>query len=266
MITKQPQVILFSHTKEPLKAVALAVSAWSSDNFFESLDEIPIQTAIENTQKAQKAFHRTALEYVDTIWVIKNCSRAFQQQITRTRHASFSIQSMRVILKKGFATNGHYTMPPGISEIEKIEFHKKMLTIERMYSDLIDSGVSAEDARGILPLNIHSDISMRINMNAMYHMLEQRLCVNTQWEYRQVATQMKLQVELKLGKFFSSRINAPCLNGNKCPMRNEYCGIPVWNKKYHEQIYIYKNFVRHKNTESGKIITWLDSNEENVGE
>lgn len=265
--TEQPQVILFNHTPSPKKSISLAVSAWTSSNFFESLDEISLDVSKDLTDKAFKAFHRTALEYVDTMWVIKNCSRAFQQQLTRTRLATYSIQSLRVVTRKGFAKNGCYTMPPSLTEDQKQFFHSAMLDIQDNYEYLISQGVSSEDARGILPLNIHSDISFRINLSALYHMLNQRLCVNTQWEYRQVATQIKAQLYDKMGITFADPISAPCVKINKCPMREEYCGVPVWKYDDGIKMDIYRNFVNWKKNPNDKDwdITWLNGEDPTNG-
>lgn len=256
--TKQPKVILYTHTKEPVKSIALAVSAWTSDDFFESVDEISDDISFEYCGKAMKAFHKTALEYVDTVWVIKNVSRAFQQQLTRTRLASYSIQSMRVVTKEGFASNGHYTMPPNLTPEQQIKFHNRMLAIEEEYNDMLSDGIPTEDARSILPLCIHSDISFRININSLYHMLGQRFCVNTQWEYRQVARQIKEQAKEKLGVIFSDRMDAPCVGRNKCPMGDEYCGVPVWKYDESQRMELYNKYVSWKKPNDKWKVKWLN--------
>ena len=256
---KRPKVILFSHTKHPYQSIALAVSAWTSDEFVETPQEIK-DVSIENVDKALRAYHRTALEYLDMVFIIKNVSRAFQQQLTRTRQAGYSIQSLRVVTKKKFATNGHYTMPPSLNKEQQEQYHKGMLEIEKMYEEALESGVPVEDARGLLPLNIHSDITMHINFSSLLHMTAQRLCVNTQWEYRQVVLQMKQQIDYHLGGILSSRIEAPCVHANKCVMRNEYCGVKFWDLPEEERIRIYHTYASCKREENGKVkeIIWLD--------
>lgn len=240
--TKQPKVILYNHTLYPHESIGLAVSAWTSDDFPEDVLQIE-QEAPYLTAKALKAYHKVALEYVDLIFVIKNVSRAFQQQLTRTRMASYSIQSMRVVTKKLFATNGHYTMPPNLTDEQQLEFHDAMLEAEVRYMKMINDGWKAEDARGMLPLNIHSDISMKISLAALYHMLRQRFCVLTQWEYRQVATQIKALVSDELGEQISAPMDAPCVQALKCPMREEYCGIPIWKLDEKNRIHQYMTWV-----------------------
>lgn len=248
MITKMPKVIMFNHTPNPEKSIGLAVSAWhaTSEEFPESFDSFQDDQAKVLARAGMKAFHKVAIEYVNIIFIIKNVSRAFQQQLTRTRHASFSIQSMRMVTKTNFASDGQYTMPPYLDDAQKSEYHEAMLEIESKYNKLISSGVPIEDARGILPLNIHSDITMSINLNALYHMLGQRLCVNTQWEFRQVATQMKELVYKNIGPIFSAPIDAPCVKAKTCPMGSDYCLTPVWTLNEEKRIEFYLNYTKKK--------------------
>lgn len=247
--TKQPKVVLFNHTPDPEKSIALAVSAWHAkdDDLIEDIDNFPPELADKFSKAGLRVFHKTAIEYVNLIFVIKNVSRAFQQQLTRTRHASFSIQSMRVLEKTNFAEKGNYTMPLYMSDLQKTRYHMSMVSIQRNYEKLIGKGVSIEDARGILPLNIHSDITMSINLNALYHMLTQRLCVLTQWEFRQVAMQMKQEIHNKLGEKFSSLIDAPCVKAHKCVMRTDYCGTKVWDLDNDEREAFYKEYTPDDN-------------------
>jgi len=242
MRTKQPKVTLYNFTKNPIATMALPVSAWHAENIIDNIDNISPAEALRMTKAGLRAYHKTAIEYIDTVWVIRNVSRAFQQQLTRTRVAAFAIQSLRVVSKEGFATNGHYTMPDNITDEQKDNFHLTMLKLESMYEELLEEGFLVEDARSILPLNIHSDVTFKINLAGLYHMLEQRLCVNTQWEYRQVAVQIKEQVHAHLGDVFGKLIDAPCIRIKTCPMGKDYCGTKVWELTKDEQMTFYKDY------------------------
>lgn len=244
--TQQPKVFLYDYTKEPDKALGLGISAWHSDDFYENTTDMSDEEATELSDLGLKVYHKVALEYINMIFVIKNVSRAFQQQLTRTRLAGYSIQSLRVVTKKNFAINGHYTIPPNLDENQQNKFHTIMLNIQREYETLIAMGWKAEDARGVLPLNIHSDISMTINLSSLHHMLTQRFCVLTQWEYRQVAIQMANLVRTNIGEKYARDMEAPCVKAKKCPMRNDYCGVPVWKQGFHERQITYKTWVPNK--------------------
>jgi len=241
---REPSVTLLSHTDDPLYAIAMAVEAWESDDLM-PLDRKDHTKILRHVNKALRAYHRTALEYVSLTFLIKNVSRAFQQQLTRTRLASYSIQSLRVVSKKGFATGGHYTMPPNLDEFKKAQFHVAMLQIQDQYEYFIEKGFDPEDARGILPLNIHSDITMTINLNALYHMTEQRLCLNTQHEYRNVVMRIAKEIRTKLHPVLADRISAPCVKVNKCAVK-EFCGIKVWELNREGQELAYETYSKNR--------------------
>lgn len=212
-MTKQPIVTLFTHTSEPLRAIALAIDIWHH----------PIPSHIEETigypynwtedklvdkfRWLMKQPHQTPLEYFSMVWVFKNVSRAWQQQLTRHRLASYSIQSLRVVDPGEFAKEGRYHCPESVKE--KDEYHGSMELIESIYRNMIDSGETTEDARGILPLNIHSPVTMCINYRALVGLLKQRLCIAAQEEWRSVAQQMREEL-IKVHPVFGEPLDCIC--------------------------------------------------------
>jgi len=190
-MTKQAKVTLFSMTARPLETIALAQKVTDSTL-------LPgIHYNLEDGE-AEKIFkhvlsipHQTPLEYINTVWLIENCSRAFQQQLTRHRIGfSYSIQSLRVVDAGDFATQGRYHC----SETVKNEktFHHIMENIQLEYRHMIEvGGEKIEDARGILPLNIHSPITMACSYRALLGMVRQRMCVATQGEWKDVVEGMR---------------------------------------------------------------------------
>ena len=227
--TKKPKVTLVTATENPLLAIAVAVSAWHKKGSIIDDKLFDKDYQIECFGKVLKAPHKTALEYVKCVFVIENVSRAFQQQLTRTRLAGYSIQSLRVVDIPDFATNGNYTMPPNLNISQNGIFHKFMVDTEFNYQTLLNNGMLVEDARGILPLNVHSNITFAINLNSLYHMLSQRLCLDTQWEFRQVAMQIRNQIAIVLGGIFANPIDCPCKKTGKCLIPDNHCGHQMWN-------------------------------------
>jgi flavin-dependent thymidylate synthase len=62
--------------------------------------------------------------------------------------------------------------------------------LQKTYSDLINSGMPAEDARGLLPHNITTRIKYNTNMRALLEHIGLRTCTQAQFEWRGVAFQM----------------------------------------------------------------------------
>ena len=59
-----------------------------------------------------------------------------------------------------------------------------------------------------------------------------------------------------MGILLSDPIDAPCTKCNKCPMREEYCGIPVWRHTPDDRKKIYAEFVSWTKTGKDWLIKW----------
>lgn len=223
-----PYVKLVSITSNPLETVR-----WAADVSRIRIGDDPVKYCQEQgfTQNeladyfinmVQEQF-ATPLEYVHTVWYLDNVSRAAQQQITRHRQASYSIESMRVVPKENFATNRMYHVPDRIANdpVKTEEFHQSMIKIEKEYNRLISEGVEVEDARGILPLNIFSTITMAMNLRSVIHLILARCCAKAQGEVHDIAVMMMNELSPFLGENVAKRIQKPCTLLNKCFMRLE---------------------------------------------
>jgi len=152
----------------------------------------------EYLQNIYNQAHHGVLEFVQFNFRIENCSRALQQQLTRTRTASYCIESLRVVEPRAFAKNGEYVMSKEVAKDlnKRIAYEKSMGNIQDMYCQLIAMGMKPEDARNILPLGIHSTIHMSVNLRNLITFLSARLCVEAQGEIQQLAREI-LQEQMR---------------------------------------------------------------------
>lgn len=142
-------------------------------------------------------------EFVDYTFSIEGVSRAFTHQLVRTRTASFAQQTMRVLdVSQGkgwdYATGPSINSEPSITGEEKIRaqaYHNLMEEIAITYKNLIKWGASIEDARGVLPTNILTNIVMKINMRNFVELIYKRSGPRVQGEYREVLRQMQVVVK-----------------------------------------------------------------------
>lgn len=228
MEIKKPYVKLVTISEYPLETVR-----WAADVSRIRIGEDPVaycerqgftqdDLADYFINMIQEQF-ATPLEYVHTVWYLDNVSRAAQQQITRHRQASYSIESMRVVPKEHFATDCLYHVPDRIAkDPEKLEeFRQSMLDIEKEYNRLISEGVEVEDARGILPLNIFSTITMAMNLRSVIHLVLARCCAKAQGEVHDIAVMMMQELSPFLGEKVAKKIQKPCTLLGKCFMRLE---------------------------------------------
>lgn len=131
-------------------------------------------------------------EFVDYTFMIEGVTRAFTHQLVRTRTASFAQQTMRVLHVEGWG----YGIGPSIKIRSTLmgKYQAAMANIADIYDDLIKDGASVEDARGVLPTNIHTNIVMKLNMRNFVELVRKRSGLRVQGEYRDVLEGMKSQV------------------------------------------------------------------------
>ncbi len=127
-------------------------------------------------------------EFVDYTFLVEGVSRAYTHQQVRTRQASYAQQTMRVLEMGNF----DYVYS---DRIKADPYAKKLVdtclqTIQATYNRLIEEGVPAEDARGILPTNIATNIVCKFNLRTFVDLAKSRTGGRTQGEYQQVVNAM----------------------------------------------------------------------------
>ena len=133
-------------------------------------------------------------EFVDYIFSIEGVTRAFTHQFVRTRTGSYAQQSMRVTDMSGF----DYRLPSsfvGKKETGRYQVYTRcMEMIREEYENLIDLGVPEEDARGVLPTNILTNIVAKFNLRTLSEIVRSRSGGRTQDEYQEVVKKMTDEV------------------------------------------------------------------------
>lgn len=134
-------------------------------------------------------------EFVDYTFMIESVTRAYTHQQVRTRSASFAQQTMRV-LDVSEGPGWSYLTGPTIErdKILSTMYDGCMGHIADLYKFLIRHGATIEDARGILPTNILTNIVMKINMRNFVDLIYKRSSPRVQGEYRSVLEGMKASV------------------------------------------------------------------------
>lgn len=130
-------------------------------------------------------------EFVDYIFLIEGVSRAFTHQVVRTRHGSYAQQTMRIIDVSGFDyVTGPSIKNEGGDQLLNSIYSRGMEMCNDIYKLLIARGAAVEDARGILPTNICTNIVCKFNLRTMSELARTRVGGRTQDEYRAVMAEM----------------------------------------------------------------------------
>jgi len=126
-------------------------------------------------------------EFIDYTFMITGVTRAFTHQLVRTRNGSYAQQTMRMSPMSDFS----YSTGPSIATVEqKAIYDGVMSSINAGYKALILCGVKPEDARGVLPTNIHTNICAKFNMRSFAELVSKRSSSRVQGEYREVVEKM----------------------------------------------------------------------------
>lgn len=120
-------------------------------------------------------------EMIDYIFLMSGVSRAYTHQQVRTRWASYAQQSLRVL------DAGDFDYVFTDKNLENKQAHEAiddcLHVIKDTYRRLIGMGQQVEDARGILPTNIATNIVCKFNLRTLAELARSRTGGRTQSEY-----------------------------------------------------------------------------------
>lgn len=127
-------------------------------------------------------------EFVDYTFLVEGVSRAYTHQQVRTRAASYAQQTMRVLEMGDF--DYVFTDRNNADHRAKAAIIDCLGKIKSTYATLLSMGQAAEDARGILPTNIATNIVCKFNLRTFVELVGSRSGGRTQSEYQQVVKAM----------------------------------------------------------------------------
>lgn len=145
---------------------------------------------------------RSSWEFLDVTFSIRDVSRAMAQQMTRTRFTpidgdlfgSYAMQSQRVTDMSGMGWHNPFYREQGMTaedrRKEEIFDLSAMASIE-VYKGMVASGMKLEDARGILPINLHCNLIAKYNLRMLCDLVQARSSYRAQGEFNVVAAEMR---------------------------------------------------------------------------
>jgi len=152
--------------------------------------------------------HFGPFEHPQITFAVEGVSRSCMAQITRHRHVSFDVQSMRYVsfddVDPADVREGELVVIPpsatdpdwvgrnqksGQIDEEMVEERAEIFkdTIEHAvesYQNLLDLGMPPEDARFVLPIGTKVNMVMSMNARMLMHVADMRAAADAQWEIR----------------------------------------------------------------------------------
>jgi flavin-dependent thymidylate synthase len=196
---------------------------------------------------------KSSWEFCDYVFSIDGVSRGFTHQYVRTRSGHYAQQSQRTVDMSGF----DFIMPEAFQDKEETEFNtlgyefqQAMEAIDGFYERLVACGANPQDARGLLPTNVSTNIIGKFNLRTLSEMARVRLCTRTQGEYQTIFRKMR-DLVLGIHPWAEPFIRVACAadgvccfpNYTECPIKpgvfNPDTGLR-WDKKFDAVIYQYE--------------------------
>ena len=201
------QVKLLDYTQDPVKSLYIAYRT-----AYSALTPMQIDKRVEDgriTREQMEDFierrlqtgHSSPLEQVWFEFGISGVSRSFSHQFVRHRIGiSFEQQSQRYVKFKD--ARFPYSVPESVQRAGLGDKMEHALTdIGRLYQEMLDAGVPAEDARFVLPNATSTNFKVVVNFQEMLHICDLRLCTRAQWEFRKVASLMRAEINRRFPAF-----------------------------------------------------------------
>jgi flavin-dependent thymidylate synthase len=163
-------------------------------------------------------------EFVDYTFLVSGVGRGYTHEQVRTRQASYAQQSMRAVSMEGFdfVSSGKCKKDARESEVHNpvSEFYDyAMNCIDGFYRHLIALGAEIQDARGVLPTNICTNIMVKINLRSLSNLMNDRLCFRASGEYQEVAKEMK-RIVLAVHPWAKPVLQVNCVQYGFCKFKN----------------------------------------------
>ncbi len=213
------KVELVSFTEAPAHTMAMV-----TDTYKGRLDAAPrdIELVWQNLDDIAKTKLQTPMEFIHMTWLIKDVTRAFTHQLVRYRvGTSFCQESMRFYGKhrvyRVLAT--HQATREGIEE-----YSVAVTYAINNYVIMLDNGVPAEDARGVLPTNILTSIFFDCSLRTLQGIMPQRMCCQAQQgEWQPILLKMRRLIEQHMGgAIVANLLEAPYERGEPCGYRASF--------------------------------------------
>jgi thymidylate synthase (FAD) len=213
---------LIGFTPYPEKIPAMAAKLTHSKTKPEELDKSTDKELNAILEQVMSLGHTSVIEHTCFTFAISDVSRSLTHQLVRHRIASYAQQSQRYVDLK----EPNYVTPPKITKDKKMKkaYDETIENIWNEYNRLLDMGIPAEDARFILPNAACTNIIVTMNARSLLNFFELRCCQHAQWEIRQLANKMLIEVK-KVAPSIFKNAGPACKTKKICPENKKDCPL-----------------------------------------
>lgn len=184
-----PRVTLLSATPDPLGALSAACAMYEGRVIRDIEQDLDDEDRRRYWEQVQKTHLKAPLEFIDLHFMVENVSRAWTHQAVRQRTAVYAQESLRFAVKEGIDARPG----PLVQEDQQAldVWNATIVEIWAAYHRLIQLGMPAEEARGLLPHDTLTRMNYKTNLRNLADHLGNRLCTQAQFEWRMVGSAIR---------------------------------------------------------------------------
>ncbi|MBR5933871.1 MAG: FAD-dependent thymidylate synthase [Treponema sp.] len=231
MITILPQT-----DKEPLNTIGYCAGiCWNS----------PVEDKEKNIKRAKSCIqsgHTRTAEYPDVFCIIEGYSaRCIRELYTHIVGTTRLQSSTRYVDAKNMNVDKEF-YSPFKGEAENI-YKGALKNIMEAYTKIEEEGYAKEDAANILPLGMETKIVWKINLRALMHFMNMRLCTRAYKEIRALSVELKekLKVLSPEWEWICENLFVPKCEANGYCDEDHSCGKMISKKEMLQAVEAWKN-------------------------
>lgn len=172
--------------------------------------------------------HLSIAEFIKFNFGIEGIHLANSHQWVRHRLVSNAQKSQRYITHKELVVSLADTYDEeNRSKVARV-FHENW----KLYNELLESGMKAEDARLVLPQAVSTTIVCTMNARELIHIINERTCTCAQNQIRFVANEMLRQAKVVLPEIFC-HVGPKCYELGRCPEKRNGNGCQLFKRNPH---------------------------------
>jgi flavin-dependent thymidylate synthase len=170
---------------DPLGGIAAMCRMYEGKPTY-SLNDISHADRSKYWQAAMETHLKAPLEAVTFHFFIEGVDRAFTHQMVRQRTACYAQESMRFAVVEDLAQKVQLPLTIRAGSDEAAAWERAITGIQEVYDYLVNNGVPAEEARGLLPHCTPTRLNYITNLRSLLEHAGNRLCTQAQFVWRVV--------------------------------------------------------------------------------
>lgn len=230
-IDKPPvaEVELVTCTESIPLAMATVTKGYEGVYEFSEFTEDAVTAEIAEVGKTQL---KDPMAMMHFLFRIRHVTRAFTHQMVRYAVGTRFVQeSMRFFGSK----DEYHILATGNVLLNYDWYADSVFKSIQAYQSLVDAGIPSEDARGILPTNILTNIYCDLSLLTVSDIVRQRLCCQAQHpEWLPVIVQMRKLIRKVASPEVSALLKAPIELGKSCGYGAKFDRPCVWKSRLAE--------------------------------